>query len=340
MSAPPNVQPPLQAESTARANIALIKYWGKRSRAADGAAALNLPAVGSLSITLDALATRTRVRFDAVQERDVLRLNGREDVAGSARLARYLDIFRRQAGRSECALVESENNFPTGAGLASSASGFAALAAATAAAFGLELSALELSALARQGSGSAARSIFGGFVEWHRGDEGDGSDSYAEPLSPAEHWPLRVVIAVTDEAAKAVGSTDGMTRTEFTSPYFDAWVGGQENDLADARAAILAKDFEKLADVSEFSCLKMHASALAARPGVIYWNGATIEALNAVRSLRAKGTPAFFTIDAGPQLKAVCLAESEDAVRETMLAVPGVKRVITSGLGTGVKVRV
>lgn len=340
MPASPTVQPPLQAESTARANIALIKYWGKRSRSVDGGAALNLPAVGSLSITLDALATRTRVRFGAVENRDVLRLNGREDAAASVRLTRYLDIFRRQAGRNEFALVESENNFPTGSGLASSASGFAALAAAAAAAIGIEPSATELSALARQGSGSAARSIFGGFVEWHRGNEEDGSDSYAEPLAPAEHWPLRVVIAVTDEGAKAVGSTDGMTRTEFTSPYFDAWVDGQEHDLANARAAILARDFEKLADVSEYSCLKMHASALASRPGVIYWNGATIEALNAVRGLRAKGIPAFFTIDAGPQLKAVCLAESEAAVRETLLAVPGVKRVITSGLGTGVEVKV
>lgn len=340
MPASSTVQPSLQAESTARANIALIKYWGKRDRAADGGAALNLPAVGSLSITLDALATRTRVRFDTTCERDMLRLNGREDAAGSARLAGYLAVFRRRAGRGEFAMVESENNFPTGAGLASSASGFAALAAAAAAALRLELSATELSALARQGSGSAARSVFGGFVEWHRGVEADGSDSFAEPLAPAGHWPLRVVIAVTDEGAKAVGSTDGMTRTEFTSPYFDAWVDGQENDLADARAAVLAKDFEKLADVSEFSCLKMHASALAARPGVIYWNGATIEALNAVRSLRAKGTPAFFTIDAGPQVKAVCLAESEAAVRETLLAVPGVKRVITSGLGAGVEVKV
>jgi len=339
MPASATVHVPLQAESTARANIALIKYWGKRGRTVDGNAGLNLPAVGSLSITLDALFTRTRIHFNAALERDVLRLNGREDTAATARLARYLDLFRRRAGRREFALVESDNNFPTGAGLASSASGYAALAAAAAAALNLELPAAELSTLARQGSGSAARSIFGGFVEWHRGGKDDGSDSYAEPLAPADHWPLRVVVAVTDEGPKATGSTDGMTRTEFTSPYFDAWVDGQENDLADARAAVLSRDFEKLADVSEYSCLKMHASALAARPGVIYWNGATIEALNAVRNLRAKGVAVFFTIDAGPQLKAVCLAESEPAVRETLLGINGVKRIISSGLGAGVEVR-
>ncbi|HEX7046666.1 MAG TPA: diphosphomevalonate decarboxylase [Gammaproteobacteria bacterium] len=327
---------PPQAEATARANIALIKYWGKRRH--DDEVSLNLPAVGSLSITLDALSTRTRIRFDNSLVKDSLRLNGRED--STARLSPFLDIFRRRAGREIFAAVESDNNFPTGAGLASSASGFAALAAAATGALELQMPATELSALARRGSGSAARSIFGGFVEWHRGEREDGSDSHAEPLANSDHWPLRVLIAVTDESQKPVGSTDGMTRTEFTSPYFDAWVEGQENDLADARAAILARDFEKLADVSEFSCLKMHASAIAARPGVVYWNGATVDALNAVRALRAKGVPVFFTIDAGPQVKAVCLPEAEVAVRETLAAVSGVKRVIASGLGNGVEVKV
>lgn len=337
MSASPVVQPPPQAECTARANIALIKYWGKRDRSKDGSAALNLPAVGSLSITLDALFTRTRVRFDDSLGRDVFRLNGRE--ADTARLAGFLDLFRALAGRDTFAYVESDNNFPTGAGLASSASGFAALAAAAAYALGIDIPDSALSALARQGSGSAARSIFGGFVEWHCGTRDDGSDSVAEQLASTGHWPLRVVIAVTDEGPKSTGSTDGMTHTAFTSPYFDAWVEGQERDLSEARAAVSARDFEKLADVSEYSCLKMHASAMAARPGVMYWNGATVEAMNAVRTLRAKGVAVFFTVDAGPQLKAVCLPEAEAAVRETLLAIDGVKRIISSGLGEGVEVK-
>lgn len=328
-----------QAEASAPANIALIKYWGKRRPAGDAGAVLNLPAVGSLSITLDALVTRTRIRFDAALERDALRLNGRDDSNAVARVSRHLDVLRELAGRRERAFIDSENNFPTGAGLASSASGFAALTVAAAAALGLELSAAELSALARRGSGSAARSLFGGFVEWHRGERDDGSDSYAESLADATHWPLRVLIAVTDEGPKHTGSTNGMTRTEFTSPYFDAWVDGQESDLAEARAAILSRDFEKLAEISEYSCLKMHASAMAAQPGVIYWNGATLSALHAVRALRAKGVPAFFTIDAGPQLKAVCLPEAEAATRETLAAVDGVRRVITSGIGNGVEVK-
>lgn len=324
-----------EATATARANIALIKYWGKR----DSKAGLNLPAAGSLSITLDALATRTRVRFDAALEQDSLRINGREDAAMTAAASRYLDIVRGLAGRREFANIDSENNFPTGAGLASSASGFAALAAASTAALNLRLSPAELSVLARRGSGSAARSLFGGFVEWHRGERDDGTDSHAEPLADADHWPLRVLIAVTEEGPKRTGSMDGMTRTEFTSPFFEAWIEGQESDLAEARAAVLGRDFEKLADVSEFSCLKMHATTLAARPGVIYWNGATLDALHAVRALRAKGLPVFFTIDAGPQLKAVCLPEAEAAVRETLASIGGVKRVIISGLGQGVEVK-
>ncbi len=337
MPAPvPSTTMPAQAEATARANIALIKYWGKR-RPHGGDLSLNLPAVGSLSLTLDALYTRTRIRFDSALKGDTLRLNGREDAAAAVRVSRYLDIVRGLAGRKEYAHIDSENNFPTGAGLASSASGFAALAAAAARALALELAPAELSALARRGSGSAARSIFGGIVEWHRGMRDDGTDSHAEPLADADHWPLRVLVAVTDEGQKHTGSKDGMTRTEFTSPFFDAWVEGQESDLGEARAAVLARDFEKLAEVSEYSCLKMHASAFAARPGVIYWNGATLDALHAVRALRAKGMPVFFTIDAGPQLKAVCLPDAETAARETLLAVTGVKRVISSGLGNGVE---
>jgi diphosphomevalonate decarboxylase len=328
---------PGQAEAVARANIALVKYWGKRVPR-DSGANFNLPAVGSLSLTLDALSTRTRVRFDPTLQSDTLRLNGRVDLAATARIARFLDIVRAVANRSVFAHVDSENDFPTGAGLASSASGFAALATAASAALGLQLSPAELSALARRGSGSAARSIFGGFVQWHRGERDDGTDSFAAPLAPAAHWPLRVVVAVTDEAPKATGSTDGMTLTQRTSSYFRAWVEDQDADLIEARAAVLDRDFDKLAAITEFSCLKMHASAMAARPGVVYWNGATVEALHAVRALRGTGVPVCFTIDAGPQVKVVCLPEAEAVAREVLLAVPGVKRVIGSGLGAGVEV--
>lgn len=318
----------------ARANIALVKYWGKRA----GEPGLNLPAVGSLSITLDGLATTTRLELDETLRLDEYRRDGEPRPQEAQRVVEFLDRIRQQAGSSTYARIETENDFPTGAGLASSASGFAALAKAAAMAYGLDIGDRELSMLARDGSGSAARSIFGGFVFMHGGEAGDGSDAWAQSLFSPGHWPLRVVVAVTDESAKSTGSTDGMQLTADTSPYFRAWVEGQDKDLRDAEKAIGARDFGKLADVSEYSCLKMHASALAARPGVLYWNAATVAGMHCIRELRAAGEAVFFTIDAGPQLKAVCLPDSEERVAAALASLPGVRRVLRTGLGKGVEI--
>ncbi|TAM12999.1 MAG: diphosphomevalonate decarboxylase [Nevskiaceae bacterium] len=321
-----------QAAAQAQPNIALVKYWGKRD------VALNLPVVGSLSITLDSIWTRTLVCFEPALAQDTFILNGVANAAAGARASTSLDVLRARAGITTRARIETRNNFPTGAGLASSASGFAALVTAAAAALGLELDARERSVLARRGSGSAARSIFGGYAEWHRGTRDDGTDSCAEPLLAASAWPLRVVVAVTSEAQKSVSSTDGMLRTARTSPYERAWESTQEADLAEARAAIHAHDFAKLAAVSEASCLKMHALAMAARPGLLYWNAATMAGLHCVRQLRAEGVPVFFTVDAGPQLKAVCLPEAAEKVAAALCELPGVLRIVECGLGAGARV--
>lgn len=315
------------AAAQAHPNIALIKYWGKRD------VPLNLPVVGSLSITLDTLWTRTSVRFSADLAADRITLNGREDPKQLKRASACLDRMRRIAGVATRAEIVSHNNFPTGAGLASSASGFAALVMAADAALGLRLSPAQQSVLARRASGSAARSIFGGYVEWALGDDADGEDSVARPILAAEAWPLRVAVAITSTAEKAIGSTEGMNRTAETSPYQRAWIDSQEADLAEARAAIAARDFERLADISEFSCLKMHALAMAAKPGLLYWNAATMAAMHAVRALRASGVPVFFTIDAGPQVKAICLPSAAAQVAAALREVPGVLNVLETGLG-------
>jgi diphosphomevalonate decarboxylase len=313
----------------AGANFALIKYWGKAD------ARLNVPAVGSISITLQALYTETLVELDRTLARDELVLDGRRRSEDVDKISACLEQLRRRAGVATRARVTSVNNFPTGAGLASSASGFAALVRAAEAAFGLDLSPRERSVFARFGSGSAARSIFGGFVEMHAGSSPDGSDSFAEPLLEGAHWPLEVVIAVTARGEKEVGSRSGMTRSAASSPYYAAWVAGQPADLAAARAAIRARDFGVLADLAEHNCLKMHAAALAADPPLVYWNGATVECLHAVRRLRARGVPVFFTIDAGPQLKAVCAPGARAEVERALRGVPGVLELLTSGLGPG-----
>jgi diphosphomevalonate decarboxylase len=323
----------LKAAARAHSNIALVKYWGK----ADGA--LNVPAVGSISIALEALWTDTEVEFSPAYAEDTLELDGARRSAELARVSACLDLLRRIAGVDCGAAVVSRNNFPTAAGLASSASGFAALVCAAAAALKLDLPLRELSVLARRGSGSAARSIFGGYVEMHAGRAADGSDSYAEPLLAGSEWPLEVVIAISSSSAKSVGSGSGMTRSAESSPYYPAWVRTHAADLDAARAAIRTRDFEALADVAEFSCLKMHAAALAARPGLLYWNGTTVECLHAVRRLRGNGLPVFFTVDAGPQVKAFCEPGARAAVAEALAAVPGVREVLVSAIGPGAELR-
>jgi diphosphomevalonate decarboxylase len=319
------------AQARANANIALIKYWGKRSLE------LNLPAVGSISITLDGLHSTTAVTFADEFTTDQFLLNGEPREAMALRVSEQLDLLRQLAGSEQRARVVSDNNFPTGAGLASSASGFAALTVAAAKALELDLTPRRLSQLARQGSASAARSLFGGFVELFRGDQGGGEDCYAEPLMAAAAWPLEVVIAVTDAAEKSVGSTAGMLASA-QSPYFEPWVSTSDADLQQGRRAILAKDFAALATVAEASCLKMHGLMLATAPGLLYWQGATLDCLHAVRALRAAGTGVFFTVDAGPQVKAICEPGAAQRVQQVLAAVPGVTQTWISSLGAGVEV--
>jgi diphosphomevalonate decarboxylase len=324
---------PRRASARARANFALIKYWGKSD------ARLNVPAVGSISITLDSLWSDTDVEFDAAFAADDLELDGSRRVDQLAKVSACLEPLRERAGVRTRARVVSRNNFPTGAGLASSASGFAALVKAAAAALDLDVTPRELSILARRGSGSAARSIFGGFVEMHAGRAADGSDSFAEPLLEADAWPLEVAIAVTATAEKEVGSRSGMMSSADSSPYYRAWVETQEADLAAARAAIRSRDFAALAAVAERNCLKMHAVALAAAPPLLYWNAATVDCLQAIRRLRATGVPVFFTIDAGPQIKAICLPGARARVEAALRERPGVVDVLRSGLGRGAELR-
>jgi diphosphomevalonate decarboxylase len=322
------------ATAVAGTNIALVKYWGKR----DAALALNLPAAGSLSLTLAELGTRTTVRFSSALAADRVVLDGADaDAKAAARVSAFLDRVRARAGLATRAEVVSVNTVPTAAGLASSASGFAALAVAAAHAAGLSASAATLSELARTGSGSAARSIFGGFVEMARGERPDGTDAVAAPLETDDAtWnDVRLVVAVTSEGAKAVGSTEAMERTARTSPYYAAWLASVPHDLADARAAIAAHDLPRLGAVAERSALRMHASAMAADPAILYWNPATLAAMATVRALRARGVNAFFTIDAGPHVKVLCDVADAITVGNALEITAGVLRVVVASPGPG-----
>ncbi len=315
------------ATAHAGANIALVKYWGKRD------AGLNLPAAGSLSITLADLFTETTVTLAPDLAADEFRLDGR--ATDAAALTRVPDRLRGPAV-ARCR-IDIRYNCATGAGLASSASGFAALVVAAAGVFGGPSGRGDLSVIARRGSGSAARSLFGGFCEMHAGESPGGEDCRAEGLFDSDHWPLEVVVAITNRGRKAVSSRDGMNRTMKTSPYYPAWVETVPGDLALARRAIAGRDFEALAAVAEASALKMHASAMAASPGLLYWNAATMACLHAVRELRAEGRPVFFTVDAGPQVKAICLPEAADEVAATLAGLAGVSDVLRTPLGSGAR---
>lgn len=334
----PSFEQPLAHSSdkvlaVAHPNIALVKYWGKRD------VALNLPAVGSLSITLDTFETRTTVARLALSTQDEIVI-GKELLQGDkiGRHRQVFDLLRAKSARPCGLRLYSENNFPTGAGLASSASGFAALTLAAARALDVSMSHEALAHVARQGSGSAPRSLDGGFVEMARGTRADGTDCHATQLYPAEYFPLRVVIAIFDERPKSILSTEGMLHTQKTSPFYGGWLASQERDLEEARAALRTRDFARLAEVSEHSCLKMHALAMASRPGLRYWLAQTYAALDTVVKLRAQGTGCFFTIDAGPQLKAVCLPEAAQQVHEALMQIPGVKKIVTVGLGGGARI--
>jgi diphosphomevalonate decarboxylase len=326
------------ASARACANIALVKYWGKRPGPG------NLPAAGSLSLALDALVTETRVTFEPALAADALELDGAPGDA--ARVTGFLDLVRARAGIATRARVITRNHFPTASGLASSASGFAALAAAATAAAGVTLPPRELSRLARQGSGSAARSIFGGFVRMHAGPTD--ADAYAEPVASPLAAHVRMVIAVIGGGApKQHGSRDAMEHVAATSPLYDAWLALVPRDLEAALAALAAPEsgpddhvaaLAALGSLAEANALAMHASAIAARPAIIYWQPATLAALAAVRALRDAHKAAWATMDAGPHVKVLTDAGDANAVAAAMRQVPGVTDAIISGVGSGVEV--
>jgi diphosphomevalonate decarboxylase len=310
------------AIALAHANIAFSKYWGKRGYPG------NYPAVPSLSLTLDAMTTRTRVTFDDAVSADRLVLGGEEQQGRPLeRATALLDRVRAAAGNEARAVVTSQNDFPTASGLASSASGFAALALAAVRAAGLDWDVARVSDLARRSSASAARSLFGGFVELDAGP----SALTAEPLAArslvsATDLDWRLLVVTLGDAKKDVSSSDGMVRTAADSPYYPAWLEVGPRLHFELRAALLARDFERFGAITEKSALAMHASAFAA--GVIYWQGATLDVLAAVRQLRTRGTAAFATMDAGPHVK-VLVQPGDAALAGTWLrAVPGVGRVL------------
>jgi diphosphomevalonate decarboxylase len=300
---------PAQSSGTgsAPANIALCKYWGKRNEE------LKLPVTGSLSVSLGSLGTRTTVHAST---QDRFQINGEEQKTGTPaarRLFSYLDFFREPGLHLE---VTSENSIPTAAGLASSASGFAALVRALDDLFQWQLPSRDLSILARLGSGSASRSLEHGFVEWQAGKTEDGSDSMAVRL-PVD-WPeFRIGILTLSRQQKAVSSGEGMRRTAGTSVLYRAWPDEVSRALPVIRTAVLQKEFYTLGAAAEQNALAMHATMLSAWPPILYWTEDTVKTLHQVHTLRAEGCPVYATMDAGPNVKLLFLQDQESRLRST-----------------------
>ncbi|MFB6467792.1 diphosphomevalonate decarboxylase [Cytobacillus sp. Hz8] len=321
----------MQATARANTNIALIKYWGKRDEA------LFLPMNSSISITLDQFYTTTTVHFCEELTSDIFVFNHHlADPNETLKVTQFLDRIRNLAGKHLFALVTSTNHVLTAAGLASSASGFAALAAAATKALQLDLDKKELSKIARQGSGSACRSIFGGFVEWQKGEQADGEDSFAKPILSEQDWKISILSVIVASGEKEISSREGMRRTVETSHFYLNWLDTVDEDINIAKIAIAQRDFNMLGTVVEANALKMHATTLGANPPFMYWQSGTLEVISEVQRLRETGIPVFFTIDAGPNVKVLCLPDDESFVHEKLSALSAVQNTYICHPGPGI----
>ncbi len=318
------------ATAQAFSNIAFIKYWGNRDNE------LRLPSNSSISMNLDGLFTRTTVSFQPSLPFDELIINGHEATGrGLDRVSYILDLVREKAGIKMKAEVMSENNFLAGAGIASSAAAFAALAVAASKAAGLDLSERELSVLARRGSGSASRSIPAGFVEWQMGENED--DSFAFSIAPVDHWNLVDCVAIVSSTHKKTGSTEGHA-IAGTSPLQEARVADAPRRLEICRNVILKKDFEAFANIIEHDSDMMHSVMMTSNPPLMYWQSATVEIFHQVREWRASGLPVGYTVDAGANVHVICLGEYKVEVEKRLREIPGVSNVLVAGVGGGAKI--
>ncbi|MHB9289990.1 diphosphomevalonate decarboxylase [Latilactobacillus curvatus] len=319
---------------TARAhtNIALIKYWGKQNPE------LIIPYNSSLSMTLDHFYTDTTVRFSTDLTADQISFNGAiADTKTSTQMSQFLDLIRKQAHLPLFAAVETINHVPNAAGLASSASGYAALAAAGSRAAGLELNDRDLSRLARRGSGSATRSIYGGFVEWQRGT--NDLDSYAVPVQETVDWDIQMIAIVLNDRQKAIASRAGMANTVATSPYYPAWVETAQAAIPAMKAAIVKKDINLVGQLAEQSAMQMHATTLSAVPPFTYFEPETLQAIKVVQTLRQQGVSCYYTMDAGPNVKVICTSQETPQILAALAPYFNPEQLLVAKPGPGVSYR-
>lgn len=317
----------MKATCRATSNIAFVKYWGRLDEA------LRLPLNGSISMNLAAASTTTTIEFDESLTADrfdeaSMPLNPKQ----AARVIQHLNRIRKHTGFQGHARIATQNNFPMGAGIASSASGFAALTVAIARAANLHLSERELTLLARQGSGSACRSIPPGFVEWHAGETDE--DSYAEQIAPSDHWDIRDLVAIVQTGHKAVGSADG-NKLVHTSPFNELRVRLADVSLGVIRRAILDRNWTRLGEETEREAIRLHVVAMTSHPPIFYWSPVTLRLIQAVTEWRRSGLEVYYTIDAGANVHVLARGEDAELVEAQLRTMEGVSEVIHSRVGKG-----
>ncbi len=324
----------MRFSAIATPNIAIIKYWGKRNES------LKLPNNDTISVTLEGnFQSRTEVEFSDELKKDSMQLDGAEASEKELKnVILVLDYLRRKAGTSKKARIISNNNFPKASGIASSASGYAALATAASAALGLKLDTKEKSIAARLGSGSASRSVLGGFVQWKKGQEEDGSDSYAEQISDENHWKeFRIITAIASEAPKLIGSTDGMKRTTETSKLYPQRLKILPEITEKAIAAVKEKDSESLFRIAMAESNNLHAVMMDSWPPIIYLNDTSKSIISSIHSINESAGEiiAGYTFDAGPNAHIFTLEKHVRQVMNEIKEIQGVQKVYASTVGKG-----
>ena len=310
-------------------NIALIKYWGKRNKE------LFLPVTSSLSLTLDQFYTETTLEWNTQSNEDTFTLDGQiQDINAIEKVSRFINMFRDLSGIHRPVHVNSTNHVPTAAGLASSASAFAALASACNDLFETNLSNKELSTYARRGSGSATRSLFGGFTVWHKGIGNESDSSFAEMLDEAD-WDIGMLVVMINKEQKKISSRVGMEHTIETSPFYKLWPETVAEDLEAIIPAIENKDFPTIGQIAEHNAMKMHATIIAADPSMTYWEPESLTAMNIVRDLREAGIPCYFTMDAGPNVKVLCRLSQAEEIKKAFEKHFSSDRLVITGPGKG-----
>ena len=310
----------------AHPNIALIKYWGKSSITG------NIPAMSSISLTVDVLESKTKISFPKDLNEDTWILNGSRQSSLERIKMPFNELKKRSNVRDAC-LIESDNNFPTAAGLASSASGIASLVTALSHALELELSLQQMIELTILGSGSAPRSLFSGFVSL----DVAGDTITCNTILEGNQWPLEVIICVTSSDQKEISSRVGMEVSRKTSPLYDNWIDHHQKDFQTAMAAIQSRNFAQLGAVTVDNCLKMHQVMKTSHPSIDYWNETTHAVVQQVQTLQARGREVFYTIDAGPQVKIICNSDLTEEVVFEINKIPGIESIVKCGLGQGAR---